>query len=130
MAEPFQTLREVGVALDAFRSEVSGQFTTIKWIMGGAMALGVVVAGMLFSKVDRLEEIAARNTAILERIEEKMDRVASDTGLIREKVQTVSAVPNAESFPGWVGLKADEPERDEVIETLFDNEGWIFLPER
>lgn len=69
----FETLREVGVALDAFRSEVSGQFTTIKWIMGGAMALGVVVAGMLFNKVDRLEEIAARNTAILDRIEEKMD---------------------------------------------------------
>lgn len=97
MAEPFETLREVGVALDGFRSEVTGQFTTLKWIMGGVAAVGLIIAGVLFNKTDRLEEMTARNaavldqhTATLERIEAKLDKVAVDTGSIRESVQTAS----------------------------------------
>ncbi|WP_262975123.1 hypothetical protein [Roseovarius litoreus] len=35
MAELFETLREVGFALDGFRQDVIGYCTTLKWIIGG-----------------------------------------------------------------------------------------------
>lgn len=57
--------------------DVPGQFTTLKWIISGASVLGVAAASLLFTKVDALEDTAARNTAILERIEKAVSDVAS-----------------------------------------------------
>jgi hypothetical protein len=105
MAEPFETLREVGVALSGFRDEVAGQFTNVKWLLGGMAGLAIVVAGALYAKVDKLEEASARNTAILERIEAQLDKVALDTGAIKESVQTASAAPSPSSLSGWIGAK-------------------------
>ncbi|MGR3551598.1 hypothetical protein [Pseudooceanicola sp.] len=93
------------------------------------MALGVAASALLFVKVDRLEEIAARNSVILERIDEKMDKVAADTGAIRDKVQTVSFLPGVESFPGYVGFKVDEPKDLEAIERHIGNDGWLYVPQ-
>jgi len=148
MAEPFETLREVGVALNSFRSEVSGQFTTLKWIMGGVAAVGLVIAGVLFSKADRLEEIAARNIAVLEqhtvtleRIEAKLDKVAVDTGSIRKSVQTASFEgvlptpnnPSPTAFKGWVGVKAEPGGVEAIIDAVKesgDGGVWIFQPQK
>lgn len=133
MAEPFETLREVGVALDGLRSETSGQFTTLKWIMGGSLALGVVVAGMLFTKVDRLEEIAARNTAILERIEKTLNEVASNTSDIKKAVASIDTKytgPNPGVFSGWRGAPATELmlfQASDGSQKL--NDAWVFYPE-
>jgi len=129
MAEQFETLREVGVALDGFRMDVRGQFTTLKWIIGGVTALGVGAGAMLFTKVDTLEEIAAKNSTILERIEKQLGEVASDTGAIRETVQVVQAEPSANSFEGWVGVKSlgDKAELSPVYMELSSSpERWIY----
>ncbi|MHA7849400.1 hypothetical protein [Roseovarius sp.] len=132
MAEPFETLREVGVALDGFRQDVIGQFTTLKWIIGGVTALGIGVAALLFNKVDRLEEAAARHTAILERIESSVNDVASDASSIRETVQTASISTDPNTFDGYVGVRLKDAMSDQQIKALSGgekfSEGWIFLP--
>lgn len=138
MAEPFETLREVGVALDGFRSDVRGQFTTLKWIMGGVGAAGLLVAGVLFTKVDALEESAARNTAILERIEKAMSDVASNTNEIKEAVQTAAVAPDAPSpslIPGWKGVPLAEFGNLEDLqiavgaqEGITSSKAWVYIP--
>ena len=138
MAEPFETLREVGVALDGFRSDVTGQFNTLKWIMGGLAVIGVGVAGVLFNKVDRLEEIAARNTAILERIEAGVNDVASNTTEIKESVQisTNLEAPSSTLVPGWKGIPlADFKNFEDLLTTIgaaqsgiTSSKAWVYIP--
>tara|TARA_R100001369_G_scaffold90595_2_gene129846 strand:+ start:2878 stop:3309 length:432 start_codon:yes stop_codon:yes gene_type:complete len=139
MAEPFETLREVGVALDGFRSEVRGQFATLKWIIGGLAVACFAVAGLLFAKTDRLEETTAKNTVILERLEAQINTMAKDIAAIRDTVQTASSEPSPDAFPGWIGVKTQKT--DSVMEavgaedqplqgTLEDAlDSWIFLPQ-
>lgn len=88
----------MGVALDGFRADVAGQFVNLKVILSGCAAIGLLAAGTLFAKVDNLEEAAARNGAILERIEAQLDKVAVDTSAIKESVQTASISPSPEAF--------------------------------
>ena len=128
MSETFKTLREVGVALDGFREDVRGQFNTLKWIIGGIAAGGLVIAGVLFSKVDALENTAARNTAILERIEAQLTAMAEDTASIRENVQTASASPTPMAFEGWIGVQGTAVEGLDQIEALFTRDSWIYVP--
>lgn len=139
MAEPFETLREVGVALDGFRNDVSGQFSTLKWIIGGLTAIGVGMAAMLFNKVDSLEETTAKNTVILERIEARLNTMATDTAAIKDTVQTARSEPSPEAFPGWVGVKTRRTDsvmeavgvEDQSIQDALEGatDSWIFLPQ-
>jgi hypothetical protein len=139
MAEQFETSREIGVALNGFRLEVAGQFSTIKWILGGVSALGVVVAGVVFNKVDALEEIAARNTAILERIEASVTRTASNTEEIKKTVQAQVALPvlpRPETFPGWTGAPLMTFETIEGLTPFVatrdgkvDTDAWLYFRE-
>lgn len=130
MAESFQTLREVGVALEGFRADVAGQFVNVKWILGALAASGVVLAGTLFVKIDRLEDAAARSTAILERIEAQLDKVAVDTGAIKESVQTASAAPSPEAFSGWIGVKTAPQSAEVALRDLglATEAVWIYVP--
>ena len=135
MAEPFETLREVGVALDGFRADVLGQFSTLKWIIGGVTAAGLAAGGLMFSKIDALEDAAARNTAILERIESAIDRTAMNTDSIMDAVQSASVAPEApgsEVFPGWSGVPLAEFGTIEAFSAKFApdgklNDGWVYF---
>lgn len=125
MSERFETLREVGIALDGLSSKMS----TLQWIIGGIAGLGVACAGFIYVKVDALEEAAARNTAILERIEAQLSEVATDTGAIRETVQTASAEPSGDAFEGWYGVNSsifEDPQS--IIDAVQGSDGWIYLP--
>lgn len=135
MAEPFETLREVNVAIGGIRD----QLDTYAKVFGAVVLIGLTALGFLYSKIDRIEDGLARNTAILERIEAKMDKVAMDTGAIRERVQTASAGPSADSFSGWVGVKvqktggvidmvgAENLSLHGVLENMEDS--WVFVPQ-
>ena len=125
MAEPFETLREVGVAIGGIKEQLG----TYAKVFGAVVVLGLGVLGFLYTKIDKVEEGVARNTAILERIEAKMDRVALDTGAIRETVQTARSSPSSNSFPGWVGVAADKSEAVSAVEKVLESEGWIFFPQ-
>lgn len=146
MGENYETVREVGIALEGFRSEVVSQLGTLKWVIGGvggvAAALGVGAVVHLSTKIDALEESAARHTAILERIEVSIRDVASDTGSIRENIEAAQAPrnevdPSADAFAAWNGIQITPAEFDTeaFINIIQDFSGdgqspiWIYAPE-
>ncbi|WP_138422062.1 hypothetical protein [Maritimibacter alexandrii] len=133
MANEYETVREVGIAIDGFRSETIGQFTTIKWLIGGLAAAGVALGGFILTKMDRLEETVAANNAILLRIEAGVNDVASNTAAIQESIQTAGMAPSPDVFPGYVGVKADTFIKDGGLATFQEiagEGGWVYLPEQ
>lgn len=135
MAEPFQTLREVGVAIEGIKDQLG----TYAKVFGAVVVLGLTVIGFLYSKIDSIEEGVARNTAILERIEAQLNTMATDTAAIKDTVQTASAKPSPGSFQGYVGVKAPQADfkklsGDENYRLIFEtmgapDEGWIYFPQ-
>lgn len=135
MAEPFETLREVGVAIDGIKDQLG----TYAKVFGAVVVVGLTVIGFLYNKLDNIEEGVARNTAILERIEAQTDRIASNTDAIKDTVQTASSEPQPGSFPGWVGVKTTEPsikfetvgDDSQYLQDLLGSteDSWIFVPQ-
>lgn len=130
MAETYETLREVGVAIDGVRGELS----SLKWIIGGLGGVGVLFGGFLMTKLDAVEATNARNSAILERIETAVNRTAFNTDEIRERIQTAS-VPGPEVFPGWKGVPlAEFPSVESLSKAVSAEdgklaaEGWLYFP--
>lgn len=128
MASDAETFGEVSQALQGIRDQLALQVK----VFAGAALLGVGVIGFLYTKMDAVENAVSRNTAILERIETGVSDIASDTGAIRETVQTASVEPDADAFDGFVGVKLKEAWKDSDIQAIKANrntgEGWIFLP--
>lgn len=134
MAEPFETLREVGVAI----SGIKEQLATYAKVFGAVVVLALAVVGFLYSKIDKIEDGVSRNTAILERIERAMNDVASNTSEIKDAVQTAAVAPDAPSpslIPGWKGVPlADFGNLEDLQIAVGAQDGvtsskaWVYIP--
>lgn len=89
MVEKFANLGEVAHALVGIRDQLSLH----KLVFGGAVAIGVTAAGVLYSKLDAVEDSTARIETKLESIEAQLDRIALDMGDIKQLVQTAGFHP-------------------------------------
>jgi flagellar capping protein FliD len=71
MVEEFQSRREVGLALEAFRTSIDGQrdqLILMKWVIGGSSAVAVTIFAYLFA-------VNTQTTVTTARIESRFDLV-------------------------------------------------------
>jgi DNA anti-recombination protein RmuC len=71
MVEEFQSGREVGLALEAFRTSIDGQrdqLILMKWVIGGSSAVAVTIFAYLFA-------VNTQTTVTTARIESRFDLV-------------------------------------------------------
>lgn len=135
MAEPFETLREVGQAIQG----VKDQLNLYAKVFGGVVAIAVVVTGFLYNKMDRVEDATARIETRLSAIEGKLDKVVADAGFIRDNIRTADASglkPTRSAFPGYVGVEMKSGELAAKVQTMESGEipdegaAWIYFPEK
>ncbi len=132
MADDIRTVRDAANAIRSVRTEMriyAGVAAFVAMIALGFMGWGFNKG---FDKIDRLEELTVRLDTRLEGIEKKIDKVAGDTAAIRTNVETASLLdmkPNAASFQGYIGVKADEAKS--TLPALIQGDlkdAWIFTP--
>ncbi|APX88631.1 hypothetical protein BV394_01885 [Brevirhabdus pacifica] len=74
MPEPLQ---EVSTAFHIFRRDLAGRLSALRWLICGLTGCAAVAVFLILGKVDQLETAAARSTAILERVEAQINRIAA-----------------------------------------------------
>jgi hypothetical protein len=90
MAKPFYTLRRVGLALDAHRNDIVGEFVNIKRITGGLVTTGLLVSATPFTTIDGLENASSHSTVILECDETQVNNAVQNAGAVKEFVKQLA----------------------------------------
>ncbi len=83
MVEEFQSGREVGLALEAFRTSIDGQrdqLILMKWVIGGSSAVAVTIFAYLFA-------VNTQTTVTTARIESRFDVVDEQFNTVNQRVE-------------------------------------------
>jgi hypothetical protein len=85
MAEEFKTLREVAIAMQG----VQRQFTWHTGVFGVAVTIAMAGYWFMFTKIDRVEDSATRIETKLVTMDDKLNRIGTDTSSGRAEVGDV-----------------------------------------
>jgi exonuclease VII large subunit len=83
MVEEFQSGREVGLALEAFRTSIDGQrdqLILMKWVIGGSSAVAVTIFAYLFA-------VNTQTTVTTARIESRFDVVDEQFKTVNQRFE-------------------------------------------
>lgn len=147
--EEFKTLREVGIAIGGVKSQLS----LYAAVFAGVVAVAAGAYGVMFVKVDNLEDATARIetrlsavettlqtiSAKLDKIDGSTQRTQADVSEIRKADVSPNQLPfspNAGAFVGWAGVQVTEPSEAAAFTEKFQasinaaKPAWLFVPEQ
>lgn len=91
MAEQFKTIREVGIAIDGVKSQITSQFSIFKWVATGMGAAGGALAFALFSSIGSVADNVNKVSEAVARVDERQRSINAKLVDIDSKLNNVIA---------------------------------------